>query len=956
MLDANNFRLAECPALDNEFGVIMMKTSKKILVLTISAVLAGPVAAQSDTNSMAGMQIAQAGSSESASSQGMIRGRVIDTARGTYLNGALVRVLGANREVRTNREGVFSLSGLSAGRYQIEVDYLGFDTTIVEVVVSAGQTSELEVAMQDASVALGVMQISAIRDIQSRSLNQQRASDNIVNIVSADSIGRFPDGNVAEALSRVPGVTVERDQGEGRYINVRGTPTNFNAVAVDGVILPAPDGGTRAIDLDTIPTDIVASLEVTKALTPDLDADSIGGHINIVTQSAFDEDGRILRGTVGYGHNELGGGDNRRLSLTAGDVFADGKVGVLLSASHTRTNRNTDNIENVWAEVGDQVLAEETEIKDYEVMRERNALNARLDYRPNDRTNLYFGAMHAKFIDDEYRHNMILTYGDYEPGSTQTSGTFLDTEVEKQLRHRHVENTIDGFSAGAEHSFDSFDVDFGLATAKATQEYPTRAYLRYMLNTTVDLPYDFSDPNTPTWQAVGENDFNYNPDDYEFVEYHTREQYSEDVDNSAQSNISFPFMMAGADARAQFGVKVRSKSKKLETTRKYYDGAVFDGVPSLSDVTTGEQSGTLGEYLTGERFSQNTIDQYGDLFESHPDYYEVERRKYESNYKANEDIQAIYGMSTFDWGSTRVVGGVRIERTSTDSEAFRYDRDTSVATLQKDSNSYTNAFPSLHLRQELSGNTVMRASYTTALNRPELSDIAPAVVERSSRFSADEGNPDLKPTYAHNLDLMLEHYIRPLGLVSGGVFYKRLNDVIFDVNANIDRDGQTWSISRPDNGDSGKVYGFELNWEQGLSFLPAPLDSLGIFLNYTHATSEADLPDGSDTTRLPGQSDRAYNAAVYYERSGFNMRLSYNYRSEFVDSVSASGRHLDTWWDARSQVDFSGSYQLNDSIQFYAEAMNLTDSAQNRYIGDSSRVSEREKFGRFYQAGLRMNF
>ena len=934
-----------------------MKTGKKILVLAMAAVLAGPLAAQEDKNSTVGMQLAQAGNSESAASQGMVRGRVIDTARGSYLNGALVRVVGANREVRTNREGMFSLSGMSAGSYQLEVDYLGFDTATIEVVVSAGQTSEVEVAMQDASVALGVMQISAIRDIQSRSLNQQRASDNIVNVVSADSIGRFPDGNVAEALSRVPGVTVERDQGEGRYINVRGTPTHFNAVAVDGVILPAPDGGTRAIDLDTIPTDIVASLEVTKALTPDLDADSIGGHINIVTQSAFDEDERILRGTLGYGQNELGGGDNQRLSLTAGDVFADGKVGLLLSASHTRTNRNTDNVENAWVELDGQVLSETTEIKDYEVTRERNALNARLDYRPNDRTSLYFGAMHAKFIDDEYRHNMILEYDDYADGSTQTSGTFLGTDVYKELRHRKVENTIEGFSAGGEHSFDNFDVDFSLSTAKATQDYPTRNYLIYTLNRTVDLPYDFSDPNTPTWYTeVGENNFNYDPNDYDVEEYEVRKQSSEDTDNSAAANLSFPFMMAGADAHAQFGVKMRSKSKELTNTRFNYDGGVFDGTPSLSDVTTGEPSGTLDEYLTGERFNQNTMDKYGHVFESHPDFEEVLRRKYASDYKAKEDIQAVYGMSTFDWGSTRVVGGIRIEQTSTDSEAYRYDRDTDEVTLQKDSNSYTNAFPSIHLRQELSGNTVMRASYTTGLNRPELSDIAPAVVERSNRLEADEGNPDLKPTYAHNLDLMLEHYIRPLGLLSGGVFYKKLDDVIFGVNANVERNGEMWRISRQDNGDSGKVYGFELNWEQGLSFLPAPLDSLGIFLNYTHASSDADLPDGSGTTRLPGQSDRAYNAALYYERSGFNMRLSYNYRSEFVDSVSARGRHLDTWWDARSQVDLTGSYQLTDAIQLYAEAMNLTDTAQNRYIGDSSRVSEREKFGRFYQAGVRMNF
>lgn len=262
-------------------------------------------------------------------STGTISGTVVDSVRGEFLNGAIVKIVDSQRITRSNREGQFTFSGLEAGRYEIEVDYLGYDIQRVEVNLGSTEGSQVQIAMVATGVVEDRVLVRAIRDQQTRELNQQRAADNIINVISSDSIGRFPDGNVAEALARVAGVAVQRDQGEGRYISVRGTPIDFNGVSVNGVTLPAPDGDTRAVDLDTIPTDVVSSIEITKALMPDMDADSIGGNINIVTRGALDSDGPIQRVSAGLGRNEQGGGANERYNLTLGNQFNNRTVGAL---------------------------------------------------------------------------------------------------------------------------------------------------------------------------------------------------------------------------------------------------------------------------------------------------------------------------------------------------------------------------------------------------------------------------------------------------------------------------------------------------------------------------------------------------------------------------------------------------------------------------------------------------
>lgn len=317
----------------------------------------------------------------------VIYGRVTNAA-GAPLPGAEVLVRGTSQRAVTNTQGEFTLPTAS-GSMVLEVNYLGLPSTSQTVVTTPGEDANVAIVLgaQSATDVADVIVTGVITDGVARSLNQQKNADGTVNVLSADAIGRYPDPNVAESLQRVQGIAIQRDQGEGRYINVRGAPAAFTAVSVDGVQVPAVDPGTRAVDLDTLPSDIVANIEVSKTLLPSQEADSIAGAVNIKTRSPFDRRRLAISGYAGGSYNDYGGEDVRA-GATASNVFANETFGALLSVSYSETNRRPDNVENAWVREeqngADVFVLEETLFKDYETKRTRQAVTGALEWRPAD--------------------------------------------------------------------------------------------------------------------------------------------------------------------------------------------------------------------------------------------------------------------------------------------------------------------------------------------------------------------------------------------------------------------------------------------------------------------------------------------------------------------------------------------------------------------------------------------
>ncbi|WP_165967360.1 TonB-dependent receptor [Luteimonas aestuarii] len=917
---------------------------------------------------------AQAASVVADAAAGTVIGRVKESTRGVYLDGARVTLNGY--QAITQRDGGFRITGVAPGRYTLQVDYIGYETQDVEVVVGESRGATVEVTLRS-TVAVGDaadldrVNVRGSRDAQALALNQQRTSVNYMNVVSADLLGQFPDNNIAESTQRIPGVSIERDQGEGRYVTVRGAPKEFTTVSIDGVQLANPDSTTRGVELDTIPSDVIAALEVTKAITPDMDGDAIAGNINIRTQSALDRDGMTLRASAAMGRFELGDGDNERYNATIGNRFgADGNIGVLFSGSHSRQGRFTDNVETIYTRFDDgRIMPTTVEIKDYEGTRTRTGITGRFDFRIDPGNLVYLVASDARFKDREFRDNLIIEMDQHTADSTQTIGNVRAT-FDKELRERTYDKTIRTYNFGGEHFVgDDWRFDWQASQSKATKETTPRD--QYIFRSTVRprMDYDYTDYDFPTWTIQGRPDapatgVNLPEEWFGFRRLNQRYEYGEETEKGFRVDAERSQSFLGDSGTVKFGLRARLRDKSFDDERRRNGNAAdFAALGiTMSDMLCSDlgPSNNFDYFLAGRRFCRDIFNRYAGPLQASANHQRLVPDSITGDYSASEDVHAGYVRFDANWDKLTMVAGLRYERTSTEGNATSYlvpENEDPIITPQSSSRDYGNLLPSVHLRYEMTPDSIFRASYSTAINRPDFMQTAPYTLFNEEDSEVSQGNPDVREAYAHSLDVSYERYLRPLGLVSVAAFYKRINDPLFIAtrDTTLDDYGDVQLI-RAENGEKGRVQGVELAWQQTFDFLPAPFDGLGIYTNYTYADSSAELPFGEGSTMLPGTSRTNYNVALAYDKYGLNARLAYNHRSKFIQSFDIDSPELDVYWGDRSSLDFTISYALTRNFRLFGEVNNITDTRQVRFQGERSRVLELEGFGRSWLAGVRYEF
>jgi TonB-dependent receptor len=914
------------------------------------------------------MLLATFGQFALAQASGSVSGRVADQ-NGASLPGAQVSIPSLGLQTSTNPQGEFTLNGVAAGSHAIQVNYLGHQPMSQTVTVSAGQRSVLNYALVPAGIEELVVVGSAIRDATARALNQQRMADNTGNVISADSIGKFPDPNIAEALQRTAGIAIERDQGEGRYINVRGAPSEFSAVSVNGVTLASPSPETRALELDTIPSDMVSQIEVSKTLRPDMDADSIAGAVNIVTASPFDTDGFRFNGMIGASHNDFGGNDVRGNFLVS-NIFSEGTFGAIFSASYSETDRKVDNIENVWERInrpegGEVYGIIETLFKDYDTKRERMAFTGGLSFRPTYNDEFYLRGSYARFTDDEFRNRLRITWedGTLQPGATDLSATFTNMRFDKQFRHRVLRNQLASFAMGGEHERENMNFDYVAAYSQGKNTYPNRDEIVWRSSLRPTISYDFSqDANIPAISLFNTNE-HLQIATYSFRENTYREEFGDEDEYSLAVNVEIPSMFGATQNTWKFGAKWRSKDKIAEMARwrdRRAGSAPTEALSAfLTDVESTNYTFNLGNKVSPamatDYFAAAKAGSTVDATLRFPD-------NITSNYEVKEDIYAGYGQSTMVFGDTQVVLGLRVENTRVDGTAPEFNADTNEVTVGVSRNRYTDLFPGINVRHAFSDDLIGRAAVTRAISRSNFRDIVPRVVAAdtdSLRPRYTLGNPDLEPAMATNFDLGLEYYMMPLGLLSGHLFYKDLKDYHFTLATDGTFRGGPARLIQPQNAPDGYAYGLELSWNQQFENLPGWMSGFGMFANYTYTEAEMDLGmeyAGRSKFPLAGQSKNTYNTGVFYEKSGFNARLSYTDRSKYLIDVEAEDAGLDFYWAGRGQMDFTTSYSFMENWNVFLEAKNLTNTKGKRYQGSPDRTFEYEQFGYSVFAGLKFNY
>lgn len=901
-----------------------------------------------------------------------LSGQVTDSTGQATFAGAVVHVEETDRSVVTDRFGRYRLTGLEPGAYTITIKYIGAPT--VTQTVSIPETDAIidfvigdDVAYEDNIIVVGT------KAAQASAINQQRASNSIKTIIDSDGLGNFPDTTVADSLSRAVGISIETDQGEGRYVSIRGINTDLISSSINGVRTPSPED-RRGVLLDGVPSDLLDGIEVQKSLTPDVDADSLGGVINLKTVSAFDRKDNFLRMKVEGAYNEITEAVSPKASMTYSNTWND-QFGAAVSVSYQNLAIESHNNEiGEWDQDdnGNFFVADDYEQRWYDLTRERIGLVANFDWNVNDGTKLYLRTLYNRYTDDEVRNKFELREFDEEIiNVTPNSTSIRRGEADVEVRLREEVRNIQTYSLGGETVEGPWTVDYQASFAYAEEDDTNNHDVNFRStpeqrdSTVGAITLSYDDPQQPVISGSA-LPFLLNPENYELDTYEQEFTVNKDTEYAAQMNVSRDSMLGQTPVVWKAGAKYRDRQKTRDQNLTFHErgGLTADQfIRSDAEITNWRLANRMFEWPDA-----NLTAALRDTFQ--PNELVVEDTLLESfvgDFQIDERILAAYGMGTFEIGDATLVAGVRVEQTDVDLLGNFFAEDSLTAVPREISQDYTDILPSLNLRYDFTDRITARAAYYAAVVRPAFGDMAPTALLNDDRDEIELGNPDLEAYDADNFDIGLEFYPTSLSVISIGAFYKSIDNAIFpaefdaaDVPSNIDLSflpaatlATLEDVNTFINVGSSEIMGVEVNYVQNMGDISDALEGFLFSTNLTLTDSQATLPDGREVPFLK-QSNTVWNIALAYEKGPIDLRVSGNYRGDYLDQLQ--GPELDRYADDRFRVEASAKYRVSKQLQVYLEGKNLTDAPEYFYFGDESRLSQYDEFGRTVVFGARFTY
>ena len=909
--------------------------------------------------------------------EGAITARVTDTSRAS-IDAANVRVLGTQWTGTTGPSGMLRFEHVPVGSYTLRVAALGYAPDSAQVTVSEGVTTSLTVQLRPAAILLSEISVKAQRlgETKAAALSRQQNADNIVTVLSGDEIRALPNYNAAEAAGRISGVSIERDEGEGKFVQVRGTEPRLSNVTINGSHVPGTETD-RIPKLDDVPSDLLGAIEVSKTLTADMDADAIGGSVNLVTKTPEGPARGYIAGQ--FGQMSLLSRTTGQGGFTYGGRFGvDGKLGFLVGASIDRNNRAINDVEPAWSVDGTgRSYPVEWSERDYLYGRNRFGVGGDLDYRFSERSSLFVKGMWSAFENLGTRYvNDLSSSGD--SASSGPTGYGTGAAIARTVSTRTPHEQMWGLNAGGKQDLGGLVLDYSFNSAGTRQSETDYRTTEFDYTGGLTIRYDGSNPTVPLYSYVNtaQSDSVQVPANYALAKYSANYNLTTARDIGGSANALVSYRWGESPAAVKFGVRLRDESKDNTANELKFSAkgtlTLNQVLGSFSDPNF--YSAITNAYLPfGPVPDLSLTNRWEDL---NPGAF---KNKTDSvgnalaSFSGAERIYAAYLMNDVDFGRLHVNVGLRLEHThssyvghvaATDSTGS-----TTTVTAVRGAKDYDDLFPSAQLRYRPDDNTNLRLAVTRAIARPNYPDLAPSLsgqlgsIYQHEYSNLSTGNPNLVPQHAWNFDLLFERFLPAVGVISGGVFYKSITDVIltrtFVYNGPYTAfDG--YYGTEPANGGGGHLLGVELEWAQHLTFLPGILAGLGLDANYTHTSSSVVVDTTGRKAPLLRQAPDLANVAVTYDRGPVSVRVAWTYNGANIaaygdGTATANG---DNYFYAHSQIDGSVIFNVAPWVQLQLMALNLNNAVFGFFNGTPSHAYnvQREYYGTTLYVGAKYGF
>lgn len=840
--------------------------------------------------------------------------------------------------------------------------------------------------------------VTGIRGSIAKSLDAKRNAPSVIDVISAEDIGKLPDQNIAESMARIPGVQITRRDGEGDRFAIRGL--DLNRVEINGRAYTGPTQ-SAAPSLQSLNPEILAGIEVIKSPTADQIEGSLGGTVNLRTRRPLDSrDALVASGRLQGSYADRIKDMSYRASGLVSAQFGEGRFGILGAVVYGETKGIAEGFSTGgWRTVAGNANAFQPNriVSQIEARHDKRlTANAALQWQPDEDTDFVLEATYSNFkVDRELSYYQTLLTPTASLGQTATlvNPTILPDGTVAKATFNNV--TLRPLAYSALTDFESLNVgstfkrSFGQFTLSLDGSYSKgkgadgqsgAPFTFVMVNSPgnqVNITYDLTASNVHPDYNLDTNYDVRDPQAYQFFSLFDGQNLSDNEGYDGRIDLMYDFE-GGLLRRVKAGFRAEHISLFAENPQstpgvnaaiRAAADADGDGVIRPDELSAlrynfaysnhflrGVSGNFPRDFLTGQIDAALGRENLG-VGAPAPNPSSVK--------DVTQDSYGAYAMADFegDLGGLefRANAGARYVVTDRTSKGFSVVGTT--ITPISSSIKFRHFLPSGNLAVDLTDDLIFRVSAAKVIARPPLDLVGPGRVVNVVNFSATAGNPLLRPFEAFQKDVTLEWYFAPSSLLSAALFEKNINSFTVQTVTPITLDvfgvPTPGTLSQPENGTDGKVRGFEINYQHALRFLPAPFDGLGVQANYTYATSKTPIVDSLDPSRtlpLANLSKHSYNLVGYFENDQFSVRVAYSYRSDYLQTVQARTLAGSIYRDGQGQLDISANFNINDQFRVTADATALNRPLTREYTGTENRTSLTFLNDRRFSVGIAATF